>query len=82
MKKESDRQRQVRRRGRMGKRSEITMLIVRMDPPGHPMTHSAKTARDHDQHKRRNCHAKGLRLASTASLFSLKDRFAASHCVT
>lgn len=38
MKKESDRQRQVRRRGRRGKRSEITMLIVRMDQRGQTTT--------------------------------------------
>lgn len=27
-------------------------------------------------------HEKGLRLANSASLFSLKNRFTASHCVT
>lgn len=53
MKNESDSKMQVRRRGRMGKRSETTMLIVRTDQRGQPTTpRRKKTARDHDQQKR------------------------------
>lgn len=59
------------------------MPIVRMDQRVQPMTRQRKerpvirfstNAEKTATHKRR--------LASTASLFPLKDRFAASHCVT
>lgn len=83
MKNESDRQMQVRRRGRMGKRSETTMLIVRTDQRGQPTTPRRKKRPVITISKNaETAHEKGLRLANSASLFSLKDRFTASHCVT
>lgn len=67
----------------MGKKSETTMLIVRTDQRVQPTT---------PQRKKRpvitisttaeTAHEKPLRLANSASLFSLEDRFTASHCVT
>lgn len=59
------------------------MPIVRMDPPVHPMTRQRKkrpviTISTSDE----SATQKRVRLASTASLCSLKDRFAASHGVT
>ncbi len=59
------------------------MLIVRMDPPAHHMTRQRKkrpviTISTNAETATQN----GLRLANSASLFSLKDRFAPSHCVT
>jgi hypothetical protein len=52
----------------MGKRSEITMLIVRMDPPGHPMTRQRKRPVITISTNAETA-TLALRLASTASLF-------------
>lgn len=60
------------------------MPIVRMGPPAHPMTRQRKkrpgitisTNAEIATLKKR------VRLANSASLFSLKDRFTASDCVT
>ena len=59
------------------------MPIVRMGPPAHPMTRQRKKRPVITISKNaETAHEKGLRLANSASLFSLKDRFTASHCVT
>jgi hypothetical protein len=59
------------------------MLIVRMDPPVHHMTRQRKKRPVITISKNpETAHEKGLRLANSASLFSLKDRFTPSHCVT
>ncbi len=59
------------------------MPIVRMGPPAHPMTRQRKkrpviTISTNAE----TATLKGVRLASTASLFWLEDRFATRHCVT
>lgn len=59
------------------------MLIVRMDQRGQTTTPRRKKRPVITISKNaETAHEKGLRLANLASLFSLKDRFTASHCVT
>ncbi|KAF4559905.1 DUF907 domain-containing protein [Pseudomonas sp. CES] len=59
------------------------MLIVRTDQRGQPTTPRRKKRPVITISKNaETAHEKGLRLAYSASLFSLKDRFTASHCVT
>lgn len=59
------------------------MLIVRMDQRGQTTTPRRKKRPVITISKNaETAHEKGLRLANSASLFSLKYRFTASRCVT